>query len=125
MNNSSKARNRLRLSPLEKEILWTLQEAGEENLSALLNTVEPLVSLPPGVEFLPACKRAIKNLLDLKYIGFCIEQEDHARHNLLPVTDEVDLDQALHRTNGGQWLQNKSWDSRGRIVVVQLVDNWA
>lgn len=114
----NKKPGRLLLSPLEKEILWTLQEAGEENLTALLNTVEPLVLLPPGAEFLPACERAIKNLLRLKYIEICIAQEEYSRRNLVSLTDELDLNQAVQRTGNGQWLQSTGSNDGGTIVVM-------
>jgi len=125
MNSSSKAKNRQLLSPLEKEILWTLREAGEENLSALLNIIEPLVPLPPGTEFLPAYERAIKNLLRLKFIEICIEQREYSRRNLVPLADELDLNQAVQRMSNGQWGQSPSADKQGTIVVMQLVDHGA
>ena len=125
MKSSSKIKNRLRLSPLEKEILWTLHEAGEENLSALLNTIELLVPLPPSAEFLPACERAIKNLLRLKYVEILIEQREYSRCNLVSLTDGLDLNQTVQRTSDGQWVQSTGSNGGETIVVMQLVDHWA
>lgn len=125
MNNLQKARNRLRLSPLEKEILWTLREAGEENLSTLLNTVEALGAWSSHEEFLSACEIAVKNLLSLQYIELCIEQENNSSCRLVPfVGVQVLLNRFLQRGSSREWTQRKSLGGQGKIVVVLLVDVW-
>jgi hypothetical protein len=125
MKNDKKSRDRLRFSPIEKEILWALREAGEDNLAALLNTVEPIISSPPVENFLPYCEQALANLLRLKYIELRNEQDSRGEHYQLPFSGEFNLYLAIQRDSDGLWQQTESWNSVGRIVVVQLVDHWA
>ena len=70
---------KLHLSPTEREILWVLSEAGEENLPALLNTIYLKFPALSRQEMLMAGERGLRNLHGKGFIEFCIETQNHGR----------------------------------------------
>ena len=59
---------KIRLTPLQSNIIWLLEEAGEENIDTLVAMVKP-----PDRE---ALARAVKGLVELGYVASLEETRD-------------------------------------------------
>lgn len=97
---------KLRLSSLEGQILWELEEAGEENIVSLVNTLRRRFAGVSDMEFLEMMGRAVQTLLRLNLISFSpMVAEGLSR--FLP------LKEVLHwyedEVWGGGWRWSEKW----------------
>ena len=100
----------LKLSPMQREVLWMLEEAGEENVPALLNTLQALFPDKPYQSLLAEVQAAIRGLWQLQLVAF---SRDHGKPNLHYVLlDEAESRHALllieeveYETTSGGWTR--------------------
>jgi hypothetical protein len=110
-----------RLTRLERRILALLEEAGEENISALTNSI----SRPLGSSNeIFAMSSALATLTDLGYIRISVHRDDSSRRWVpLPVDQERKLVQELASNIQWSFVQNIwRWVSELPSAMAVLTD---
>jgi hypothetical protein len=67
---------RLKLSPIQREILWTLDEAGDEYITTILNTLRKIFPNRSNDDLIMAVESAIYNLYKHNLITICRKISD-------------------------------------------------
>ena len=117
---------KLHLSPTEREILWVLSEAEEENLPALLNTIQKTFSALSRQEMLMAAEKGLRNLYAKGFVDLCIETQGPGR--LLTPLSAKEAKKALALGKVLVWNSETmmwDWDAQQNAewVVVTLIEN--
>jgi hypothetical protein len=117
MNRSKK----YALSPIQREILWTLAEAGSENIPTILNTLRLKFLNLPVSELLRQSEKAIR---DLSQSGLIALTQDHEKPGLrfVPVSPDH-LQRFLSIGNIVTWDEDRGWvweETKGGIYRVSL-----
>jgi hypothetical protein len=78
---------KLSLSPMQREIVWILEEAGAESIPTVLNTLQAHFSDHTPDELLIVAEEAIRKLFDMGFVSF---SRDYEKPNLnyVPVSGE-------------------------------------
>lgn len=107
---------KLKLSPVQREILWLLREAGGETVPHTLNYLHGEF---PGVawrELMQQVEEAVRGLLDLGLVSFWRHiDKERGGYTYLPL-EAVEVPQALsfqenyvRRSQARDWPNNGSW----------------
>jgi len=113
---------KLRLSPVQREVVWVLSEAGEENLAALLNTVSKKIQANSRLEALMVFENAIRYLYRQGFIDLCLENLENQKHQLVPLTSDEATELSVVRVlkwdvNGGYWCLDATQTGKNTLVV--------
>ena len=119
------ATRKLQISSTEREILWVLSEAEEENLPALLNTIYKKFLAISRQEMLMAAEKGLRNLHGKGFVELCIETKAPGR--LLTSLSAGETKKTLNLAKVLVWnSERKMWDwnaeQNGEWVIVTLTD---
>lgn len=111
------------LSPIQRDVLWILEEAGEENLPTVLNTLRSNSAGVPDEVLIPALSDALRGLWRSDLITFCRYRggSDARSEDLSPgETQSVLAVSEVVRWNedGGYWQWDEARGGGGRVSVV-------
>lgn len=114
---------KIRLLPLQREILWMLLEAGAEDVSTVLNTLRLKSPDSSFDEFLYQAESAIGQLFEYGLISFARDYETPGLRyvatspeeigRMMPVGKIVKFDE-----DKGHWIQDESHGEPHRISLV-------
>jgi hypothetical protein len=104
------------LIELERRILAVLQEAGEESIAALMNTVLQPAESPAEIEEIG---QAISSLVRAGSVGLALERDQNRRWSLVSVAEALALASRLaavvqFRPNAPHW----TWATKAKLQIV-------
>lgn len=111
------------LSPMQRDVLWILEEAGEENLPTVLNTLRSNSAGVPDEVLIPALSDALRGLWRSGLITFCRYHggSDAGWKDISPGEIQRVLavsDVVRWNEDGGYWQWDEARDGRERVSVV-------
>jgi hypothetical protein len=66
---------KLSLTPIQREVLWTLEEAGEENMPTIINTLRVKLSGAAGNDLSDDIRGAVEDLARRGFISISAEAD--------------------------------------------------
>jgi len=113
---------KISLSPTEREVLWVLSEAEEENLSALVNAVSGRSPALSRQELMMASEKSLRNLYRQRLIDICAEKENHGRVleplSAKAATEAISLARVLRWDEDRRiWCWNPTASANERTVI--------